>query len=211
MENKEIQDLVNSVNKRIKRMQNVKNVYLAGKISKEDWRQQLVDIRNNFFGCEKDKIRNYQTLFYNDYIRITGPFFLSCDHSCYHGNNSHGVGLNNYLPDGSRYDCYAETNHFTEDEVKEICLNQIKHSDIIFAYINSNECYGTLFELGYAASLGKQILILFDLPQRMKDMWFITKGADIVKLQKVYKEYTVKQHFDEMINELLDKNEKSNK
>lgn len=191
-------------------MRNTINVYLAGKIEANGWRQEIIDIRDNFFGCEKEKIRNYKTIKYNDNIQITGPFFLSCDHSCYHGENSHGVGLSNYLPDGTRYDCYAENNHFTEEEVKDICINQIKKSDVLFAYINDDTCYGTLFEIGYAASLGKKIIILFDLPERIKKMWFIAKNADIVKLQKVYKDYTVKQHFDEMIYELLN-NEKSNK
>lgn len=188
------------------------NVYLAGKIKAHGWRQQLIDIRDNFFGEEKYKIRKGITVRYDNHINITGPFFLSCDHSCYHGENSHGVGLNKYYPDGERYDCYGLRDQFTEDEVKEICLKQIKKSDIVFAYINDDTCYGTLYEIGYAAALGKKIAILFDLPERLKKMWFITKNADIVKLQKVYKDYTVKQHFDEMINELRDKiNEELNK
>lgn len=173
------------------------NVYLAGKIEANGWRQQIVDIRNNISGDEKDKIRKGITLNYNDNIRITGPFFLSCDHSCYHGNNSHGVGLNNYHPDGERYDCYAKTDHFSEEEVKSICLNQIKRSDIIFAYINDNTCYGTLYELGYAAALNKPILLLFDSSERRNNMWFISYGAIISRIQNKYS--GIKENFDDMI------------
>lgn len=172
-------------------------VYLAGKIAANDWRQKIVDIRDNFFGNEKYKIRHGMELVYNDYITITGPFFLSCDHRCYHGNNSHGVGLNRLCPDGERYDCYAETDYFSEGEVKNICLNQIKKSDVIFAYINSDECFGTLYELGYAAALGKPILLLFDNEDRRKNMWFISTGA---KLSGVQQPYTgIKENFEEFI------------
>ena len=159
------------------------NVYLAGKIEANGWRQQIVDIRNGamFWGeYNINTIKNLK-LQYNKNIDITGPFFFSCDHSC-----------------------YCEKT-FSEEQVNDICLSQIRKSDIVFAYINDDTCYGTLYELGYAAALGKKIAILFDLPERIKKMWFITKNADIVKLQKVYKEYTVEQHFDEMINELRDK------
>ena len=173
------------------------NVYLAGKIEANGWRQQIVDIRNNISGDEKDKIRKGITLNYNDNIRIACPFFLSCDHSCYHGNNSHGVGLNNYHPDGERYDCYAKTDHFSEEEVKSICLNQIKRSDIIFAYINDNTCYGTLYELGYAAALNKPILLLFDSSERRNNMWFISYGAIISRIQNKYS--GIKENFDDMI------------
>ena len=169
----------------------VTNVYLAGKIEPNGWRQKLIDIRNNFFGEEKDKIRNGITIKYNDHINITGPFFLSCDHSCYHGNNSHGVGLN------SHGDCYGLTDHFSEDEVKEICLNQIKKSDVIFAYINDDTCYGTLYEIGYAAALNKPILLLFDSNKRRNNMWFIANRA---KMARVQDKYTgIKEDFDDMI------------
>lgn len=177
----------------------VTNVYLAGKIEPNGWRQKLIDIRNNFFGEEKDKIRNGITIKYNDHINITGPFFLSCDHSCYHGNNSHGVGLSSYN------DCYGLSDHFTEDEVKHICLEQIKKSDVIFAYINDDTCYGTLYELGFAAALNKPILLLFDSNKRRKNMWFIANGAKMVMVQDKYT--GIKENFDDMI-EYYEKNDR---
>ena len=178
-------------------------VYLAGKIKSNGWRQQLIDIRDNFSGEEKYKIRKGITVRYDNHIIITGPFFLSCDHSCYHGENSHGVGLNKYYPDGERYDCYGLRDQFTEDEVKDICLRQIKKSDVIFAYINDDTCYGTLYELGYAKSLGKKIIILFESGKLMKDMWFIYQKADIVELvDKSERDYSIKRYFDELINKI---------
>ena len=76
---------------------------------------------------EKKQVRAIQNLIKtaveglrdND-ITIVGPFFLSCDHSCYHGQNSHGVGLNHYYEDGTPYDCYGEEDSFTEKEVYKL-------------------------------------------------------------------------------------------
>lgn len=178
---------------------NKTNIYLAGKISSDGWRQELVDIRNNFYGDEKFLIREGYVLDYNDDITIVGPFFLSCDHSCYHGNNSHGVGLNKYYEDGTRYDCYGYTTDlFTEQEVYNICIEQIKKSDIVFAYIDATTCYGTLFELGYAASIGKDIIILYDYEFPSNDMWFINRAAKIIK-HKNLKTTSVKEMFDKIV------------
>lgn len=177
---------------------NKTNIYLAGKISSCDWRQELIDIRNNFWGDEKFLIREGYSLDYNDDITIVGPFFLSCDHGCYHGDNSHGVGLNNYYEDGTPYDCYGENDLFTEKEVYNICIEQIKKSDIVFAYIDETSCYGTLFELGYAASIGKDIIILYDYKFPSNDMWFINRAAKFFKHKKL-KTTSVKEMFDEMV------------
>lgn len=158
-------------------MEEILNVYLAGKIECNGWRQQLIDIRND---DDLHSIRdegNYQLLKskrieYADGILITGPFFISCDHGCYHGEHTHGVG------GGDKSVCNSPGP--SETEVIDICLTQIKCSNVVFAYINADSCYGSLFEIGYAASLGLPILLLFDTEQRKKDMWFISKYADFV-------------------------------
>lgn len=179
-------------------MKNKINVYLAGKIQSNGWRQQIIDIRNKvmYWGdYNVSKIKNLK-LSYNNDIDIVGPFFLSCDHSCYHGEGNHGLGIN--CPNG----CYGEKT-FTEKEVYDICLSQIRNSDIVFAYINDYTCYGTLYELGYAKSLGKKIIILFESGKLMKDMWFIYQKADIVELvDKSERDYSIKRYFDELINKI---------
>lgn len=175
--------------------ENIK-VYLAGKISSNGWRQKFVNIRDKVCGDEKWKIRHGIELKYNDHITVTGPFFLSCDHSCYHGDNTHGVGLGKYYDDShERYDCYGEQDVFSRGEVKSICLSQIRRSDVVFAYINSNECFGTLYEIGYARAIGKKVIIVFDNAKRYNDMWFIHDGdAKIAE-----NENRLKCIFDEMV------------
>lgn len=149
-------------------------VYLAGKIESNGWRNMLFDMRNEFFGYDygSNKYKLMNTLYkYNNNIFITGPFFLSCDHSCYHGERDHGLGANE--PNG----CYGEDG-YNEQDVVDICTEQIKHADIIFAYINDNSCYGTLFEIGLAKAMNKKIITLFDCEKRKRNMWFIAKNSD---------------------------------
>lgn len=44
-------------------------------------------------------------------------------------------------------------------ELAQSCIGQIKECDAVFAWIDSYDCYGTLFELGYAKGLGKPVFI----------------------------------------------------
>lgn len=155
-------------------------IYLAGKIQSDGWRQSIVDIRNSLVGYQNDydkqeliNVFKRGFLRFNNYYLIKGPFFISCDHSCYHGDGSHGVGIN--IP--CKYGCYGE-KLLTEQEVIDICKYQIEHSDIIFAFINDDTCYGSLWEIGYAKALGKKIITVFDTNKRQKDMWFISETSD---------------------------------
>lgn len=42
------------------------------------------------------------------------------------------------------------------------CLRAISMADLVFAFINTDDAYGTLAEIGYARSLGKYIYLVFD-------------------------------------------------
>ena len=171
-------------------------VYLAGKISTGDWRScldgyrafsmdaaDIVDDENE----ENENTQLFESFFgelpvisKHPYIEVTGPFFLSCDHSCYHGNNSHGVGaISSKDPEafhnGEWSGCAGTT--FSRNEVAEICTRQICKADMVFAYINSDDCYGTLCEIGYGAGIGKPIAVMFDNSKRAESMWFVRELA----------------------------------
>ena len=74
----------------------------------------------------------------------------------------------------------------------------------MFAYINSDECYGTLYEIGYAKALGKPVLIVFDNGQRCKKMWFI--NGDIVRIAGSLN--ILKNTFEKIIKDYLSKKSK---
>lgn len=144
--------------------------YLAGKISKNDW-------RNKFYYCrhvlEPEEIANGLTISANDNLTISGPFFISCDHGCYHGDGKHGVGAVNSLHTDEWAGCMG--SFFTRDEVLGICKKQIDRAEIVFAYINQRDCYGTLAEVGYAHAKGKDVVIVFSDDKLKEEMWFVDK------------------------------------
>lgn len=155
-------------------------VYLAGKIRQNGWREGICGYRcgQHYESTDFDKY-----LLVNNNLTVTGPFFISCDHGCYHGERTHGVGVNKYWPhhyvdnnDAERYGCCGDGYvPFTEDDVIEICKSQIDKAEIVFAYIDCKDCFGTLAEIGYAHARGKTIIILFKDEVLKRDMWFIDK------------------------------------
>ena len=59
------------------------SVYLAEKIDQTYWRHSLVpDLRNH--PINGGPVHTKQFIY-------KGPFFISCDHGCFHGSNKHGV------------------------------------------------------------------------------------------------------------------------
>lgn len=174
---------------------NKKYVYLAGKIEKNGWRDEIVGYRcNHLYGYDiskREELLNYYVE-YNNSTTITGPWFLSCDHGCYHGDNCHGLGVLNV------WGCpEAEGNNYSEDEVYKICTKQIDHSNIIFAYIYDNTCYGSIYEIAYAKAKGKKVIIIFDTEERMQDMWFMCQGADYVD---VLRDESIGHKFNEIMS-----------
>ena len=60
-------------------------------------------------------------------------------------------------------------------DVLDICKRQIDRAEIVFAYIDEGDCYGTLAEIGYAHAIGKDITIVFSNDRLKADMWFADK------------------------------------
>jgi Nucleoside 2-deoxyribosyltransferase len=159
-----------------------KGIYLAGKISRYDWRHDIVKgLRNVYSGdCEGDftGIGTPDTwtalpkaVFGLDYM---GPYFISDDHGCCHGADSHGAAA---IP--------GHNGNSRQSEVTRWCTNAIERSDIIFAWLEDTTCYGTLVELGYAKALGKTIWIAgIDARWIDSDLWFACNLADEVYFEE---------------------------
>ena len=174
------------------------NVYLAGKIEPNGWRQKIFDMRNSFIDDEVIPHLDNITISteWDKNIQITGPFFLSCDHSCYHGERNHGLGIH------APVSCITGGRTHTGNEVINICKKQIERCDVLFAYINDDTCYGSLFEIGWAKALGKKIITIFDNTKRMEDMWFISKNSDYSISLDVYE---LKKTNPDLYNKIMDK------
>ncbi|PRP92441.1 hypothetical protein ENSA5_49040 [Enhygromyxa salina] len=167
-------------NQRVHRASTEK-VYLAGKISPNGWRHGVVDsLRGVVSGsCWTGDPPDVSTvkghghtkngewpvlhgvvLGRHDYV---GPYFVSCDHRCFHGPSTHGTSM-----------------AWDPSETYQRCIGAIEKSTVVFAWIESIDAYGTLYELGYARSLGKRIVVASPPSLDTSDLWFSCVGADLV-------------------------------
>lgn len=138
------------------------NIYFAGKISKNDWREKITnfDVGNVLDGSYEGSLQLRNGVDIGDGDRYVGPFFVSCDHGCYHGPNSHGAGA-------GQEGCGCA--HLTRAMVHRMCLDGIRRCDVLYAWIDSKDCFGTISEIGYAAALGKRIWIAYE-KEMLSDM-----------------------------------------
>jgi hypothetical protein len=136
-------------------------VYLAGKIRKNCWRHQLVKgLREH--GWENGHLRQ-------DEFTYIGPFFVGCDHGCYHVPNQHGNSLG----------CKSESNAL-RSQIAANCRRAVNKADLVFCYIDAIECYGTMAEIERAKFRGARVVIAFApgvACSSLNDFWFACEGA----------------------------------
>ncbi len=149
-----------------------KSVYLAGNFH-SDWRYEFV--RGDYRERSMDDASIVKST--NFGRTYTGPFWV--DLADGHRGGGHIV-----------FDFGEGENAKHRQIVHDRCLSQIEKSDIVFAWINKMDCYGTLAEIGYAKAKGKTIWIGIDEKLEKPDddhyytdsdqLWFVKKMADVV-------------------------------
>jgi hypothetical protein len=143
-------------------------IYLAGKIARNDWRHSIVDGLGEVSAYNDEWPVLKESIFAtHDYV---GPFFLSFGHGESHCNYRHACTDRKHGWDG-------------EQGTHDACIEAIKCCDVLFAFIESDNCYGTIFEIGYAASLGKRVYIAFSdgiRKNERRDMWLMCYSASDV-------------------------------
>jgi len=161
-------------------------IYLAGKISKGDWRESVTDTLLDGGSGRAWSVTPLAVLGRFDY---TGPYFTDLGHGLDHGPNNHGVGLA-MDAEGERCSgvCPLIQKCPTDWDLCEQTVDgrrwflmakitcAIADADIVFAWIDSLDCYGTLLELGIAYARGKTIWIAG--PVKFADLWLTYQIAD---------------------------------
>jgi hypothetical protein len=131
-------------------------IYLAGKIEKNCWRSRLVTgLREHSW----DEGPLEQSTFC-----YVGPFFVSCDHGCYHGQETHGVGSG----------C-SPVLEIARSEVRALCDAAISKADLVFCYITALDCFATQNEIGWTQAQGIPLVIAFApgiASAAFNEMWF---------------------------------------
>ena len=141
-------------------------VYFAGKISKHNWRNELL---------EESRIEEDSTPYIIDNkFEYCGPYFISCDHGCYHGKNTHGRMSGDY----SLCDEYSESRINTIQR----CYKWIDEADIVFCWIDDLTAYGTFAEIGYASAKKKKIYIACskEIQKESIDIWFPLLSSNVL-------------------------------
>src|SRR5262249_1496059 len=107
-----------------------------------------------------------------DTHNYVGPYFIASvePHSeGFHGDDSHGCGVARFphwVNGGQERLCSV---------VIENCLNAVARADLVFAWVDQLDCYGTITELGFALALGKLVCVTGS--RDFRDMWFVYKAA----------------------------------
>lgn len=175
-------------------------VYLAGKITNNWWRTEILGggTRTNGISLGYYFLEDVSRYMDDEYDAgdciITGPHSLGCDHSgCFHSKEN---AMHTAAPTHHSKSC-AQDSLISRFDVKNACCHQIDKSDMVFAYIDSLDCYGTLAEIGYAYGKGKKIYILYENNMLEKELWFVSEMANVTYGQY----YGIKDAFIESLKD----------
>lgn len=143
----------------------IKSIYLAGKIHKksQDWRPIVNDVlydSTDSYVTRWPVARSGLLLCDGRSLDYTGPYIKE-------SNDNHG-----YVP----AHCWGEDGqNVPHVNTPFLCRAAIENCDLLFAWIASDDCFGTLAEIGYAAGRGKLILIAG--PKPFPQLWFTYHSA----------------------------------
>lgn len=155
----------------------MKKVYLAGKVSKNDWRHAVVDnLRDSLWdsiqsNAEKhidapsccsiegkilEKMRASIPMLDGKHTYV-GPILISDDHGCYHGDMTHGAIVLDYNESGVKgYEALERKGLFKANAAA------LENADVLVAYIQSFDCFGTFAEIGHAFGKGIPVHIIYE-------------------------------------------------
>lgn len=170
----------------------VKAVYLAGKITGTTWRAefltgwssaQSIAFGDAWFDVGEDRPHEWCVVANAvdagcRKLHYCGPWWK--DFGCGHGSSSDNEGPHAY-GDQFQHDCEDETSRA---QVANAVSVAVSSCDMLFAWIDSADCFGTLFEIGLARGLQKVVVIAvdeeFQRSAQALDMWLAFQGCYVV-------------------------------
>lgn len=143
--------------------------YFAGKISRRGWRNTIIQESLEQVNPYTDNTILRESVIFgvHDY---TGPYFVK---EAGHGFEQYEGNMHGRIDPGDQ-DIIG--HGFDRANVLESCFEGIRACDVVFAWIDCFDAYGTLVELGFAYATRKQIWIAS--PRPLQDMWFAYELAD---------------------------------
>lgn len=161
----------------------VKSFYLAGKITCTAWRETIVDewsFENHsssygqaYMDYEDDGtwavVPHACTVLDSISLNYTGPWWR--DPFC------HGQSHDSNYPHGYSADGQPWKEESDKKQIANAVSKAIRESDLLFAWIDSYDCYGTLLEIGYARGLGKIVVAVFSDTIDTRELWLTQAAA----------------------------------
>ncbi len=155
-------------------------LYLAGKITKNGWRNEIVPCLRDAWGAPCLDAADWRDIDPLDFwfggvrFHYTGPYFVGCDHGCFHGPNSHGI-----------LDVDEETAEDNDaarrESVFHLCMRWLAEAQVVFAHIDAPDAQGSLFEIGCAYGR-RPVFLNFASEDVASECWFAAKGAERVSV-----------------------------
>lgn len=157
-------------------------VYLAGKIAGTRWRDGIVNldmVSLPFPNAKRDSLAIDPTAYISTVVGPTVNGVVDGGHD-YVGPYAIDVfgGHGNPRNEGTHA---SDPWEFPEraGQVHAKCLMSIMSADVIFAFLNRTDAYGTIAEIAYAAARGKEHIWLTLTPEFEReygrDFWFVRK------------------------------------
>ena len=182
----------------------VKTFYLAGKITGTDWRDEIVEGwgDENHSSHNHDAMSNYHKSELWEVapraavarggvmLGYTGPWWSPAFGG--HGSSNFFRSPHAYL-----FRCWEETGDDADDaddedkptaklfgEIRRNIDNAIAKADLVFAWIDTTDCFGTLVEIGIAAAKGKAIIVALSDQIDAREFWLAASYANEVVVAK---------------------------
>jgi hypothetical protein len=171
----------------------IRILYLAGKITQDRWRDEIVkdwsfenhseftwDACSQFCGEEWQTVKCAAAASNGSRLDYCGPWWSDLEYACGHGDVSqcsepHAYGQFQDHGFVSAFLCgEAERPMNIVSRNVEIAINEC---DLLFAWINSDDCFGTIFEIGMAVALGKTVVVASPPEFDHHQMWLCRKFA----------------------------------
>lgn len=151
-------------------------IYLAGRVTNADWREAIVD-----------DMPPEPRVFYRDgWVRFTprldgifkvhdcvGPFYVAHDTAVHYNDladlvaTKHRFGME-----------LSHTVDAIQAEVNQACIKAIDACDLLFAWLDGPDLYGTLVEIGYARAAHKGMWIASS--GFIDELWFAYHTAGLI-------------------------------
>ncbi len=152
-------------------------IYLAGKIGPNDWRTGIVaglsEWRPEGWVPQPWPVLTRAIFGRFDYV---GPFFFPPKDA------SDDVRFGHQFPMSGLAWNHCGDDEFCRNYIAEECLEAIRQADLFFFWFDSEDCHGSILELGYALALNAawhkpEVLVVSPHEYEPSQAWFVVAAA----------------------------------